>query len=236
MQRDWKFRWAAVLLSALVLGLVAGCGDSDDDSADGRVDIQNNELRILSANGAVTTHVYGRGDTPLSDPLPDGGTKACFCQRLAFRAAQALEADETFAARYPDGLPMDDFEIAARWNTDGTEDLFVDALRWVNDRVWILSDATPHGQLTLADAVFYFIPVDGAAAWKVTALADLFPPDFFERRTAAKSGGAAEKAAFQPVKQEAMNILGTVPIYGGFSVKSVDPAEEGLTTHLAKKT
>lgn len=222
----------SILVLAGLMGLaclMAGCGDSDDDNVAELVSIASNALLIQEADGGVSTHLFGQGRTPLTDPLPDGGTKPCFCQRLAFRATQALEKSESFCAQYPNGLPMGDFRIITRWNTDGAEELFVDALAWANEDVVIMADATDHNALALEDAVFYFVPKSGGTAWKVMAQASLFPADFFALRAAAKTGGQAEKEAFMPVKNEAMALLATVPIENGFMVEVVDPATEGLS-------
>jgi len=223
-----------LLLCALFL---MACGDSDDDGDISALDsgseaetisITSDELPIVNADGSISTYVYGQGETPLADPLPDGGSKPCFCQRLNFRAAQALVNSKTFSDQYPHGLPEDGFRIVTRWNTEGAEELFVDALGWPENRVRIAIDATSHNELTLDDAVFYFIPESGDTAWKVSARESLFPPDFFTLRTAAKKGGTTEKSAFAPVMSDAMsNYLGALPVENGFVVESVVPETEG---------
>ncbi len=221
------------IIGLLCLFMLVGCSDSDSDYDENLASIRSDELRIVNSDGSVSRYWYEQGETSLNDPLPDGGSKRCFCQRLAFRAAQALSQHPDFSERYPDGIVRETMQILTRWNTDGAEELFVDALHWPLADVRIASDATDHSYLTLADAVFYFVPCNTDIAWKVSAQESLFPLDFFSLRTAAKTGGSEDKAAFKPVKTDAMdNYLGTLPIENGFKVETVDPVAEGLTPNL----
>ncbi|QTA87008.1 sirohydrochlorin chelatase [Desulfonema magnum] len=227
-----KISFTAILLLCLI-AFVACNGDSDDDDK-GLLTINTNTLSIVDADGVVNTYTYGEGQTNFTELLPEGGTKQCFCQRLAFRSAQALMATEGFTALYPEGISKADIRIVTKWNTDGAEELFVDNLGWADYDVKIKLNATEHNYLTAEDAVFYFVPRDGDTAWKVSAQAKLFPPDFFTLRTAAKTGGDADISAFRPVKTDAMdNYLKPIPLEHAFRVEEIALSAEELEESLA---
>ncbi|WP_166405026.1 sirohydrochlorin chelatase [Desulfonema ishimotonii] len=229
-------RIATVLVLMMVGLLLFACGSgSDSDTDTDLVSVKTNELAIADPDSGATTYTYEEGKTNLADLLADGSLKPCFCQRLCFRAAQALEASPDFATRYPDGIPVAKMRIVTLWNTDGAEELFVEALGWAESDVRILFNATAHADLCIEDAVFYFIPENEETGWKVSGEAGLFPEDFFEKRAAAKKGGDAEKAAFKPVKEAAMQGLAAIPLNDMFRVKTVNLSEEGLEQTLASR-
>lgn len=224
-------RGSRVLAALMMVVSLWACGSDDDDSLR---NVTTDELSIVR-EGKVVSHMYEQGETNFKEVEADGSVGDCFCQRLAFRSAQALQASGSFRALHPAGIPVEGIRIVTKWSTDGAEELFVDILGWNAGDVRIKINAVAPALLSLDDAVFYFVTSDETRAWKVSAQAKLFPENFFTTRVAAKtSGTAAEKAAFKAVKRDAMeNYLRPLPLNDAFLVEKIDPASEELAASLA---
>ncbi len=227
-KRMTKMDRVLVLIMALCLAMVWGCNDSDDDDDnkpdssgddnivivdDNLVSINDNSLKVVRSNGEVRQYTYGEGETKLS--------------------AQALLASPDFSALHPDGISVSDVRVVTQWNTGGAEELFVDSLGWSSSDVKIKKDATDRDHLTLEDAVFYFVQAGSDTAWRVSAQPDLFPPDFFKLRTAARTGGEEDMATFRAVKKDAVeNYMAPLPLKNAFAVEKVSVSAEGLDASL----
>ncbi len=175
------------------------------------VPITTNDLAVESSSGTTTYHY--------EDMDFEGGK--CFCQRLAFRSAQAF-----LAATEATVINSDTLTVTTRWNTHGAEELFIHALGWDEEHVIYPANLTDEAHLTGEDAVYYFAYPEDNTIWKVQATERLFPEGFFEKRTAVKTASTPEEKqmaqqAFMPLKTQAISIITTLPLTNAFTVQAV---------------
>lgn len=179
--------------------------------SDTTIPITTNDLTVTSSLGTTTYHY--------EDMDFEGGK--CFCQRLAFRSAQAF-----LAATGATAINSDTLTITTRWNTHGAEELFIHALGWDDERVIYPANLTDEAYLTVEDAAYYFAYPEGETIWKVQATEHLFPEGFFEKRTAFQTASTPEEKqaaqqAFMPLKTQAISIITTLPLTNAFTVQAV---------------